>query len=150
MAKKSNTTTTDQVSKLASTSTVAALTGHDRSTVKKRLIDAGITPQVDKGNETLYFLPDAIRALIRFESGTSSADIRNIAQARKSDAETRKLEGQYAFTADEPIRWMEDLFSMLNEVVQEMPCGDDRKQQFVERLQTIPGKVAKKYETESD
>ena len=150
MAKKSNTTTIDEVSKLASTSTVAALSGHDRSTVKKRLLEVGISPRVDRGNETLYFLPEAMQALIRFESGASSSDIRNIAQARKSDAETRKLEPQYAFTADEPIAWMEDLFSMLNEVVQEMPCDDERKQQFVEKLQAIPGKVAKKYETESD
>jgi len=150
MAKKCDITTTDQVSKLASTSTIAHLSGHDRSTVKKRMVEAGIEPKVNKGNETLYHLPEAIRALIRYESGTSSSDIRNIAQARKADAETRRLEGDYAFHADEPIAWMEDLFSMLNELVQEMPCSDDRKQQFVEKAQHIPGKVAKKYEIESE
>ena len=33
----------------------------------------------------------------------------------------RRLEGDYAFSADEPIAWTEELFSMMNEPVQEMP-----------------------------
>ena len=150
MAKKSDITTTDQLSKLASTSTIAALSGHDRSTVKKRMVEAGVSPRVDKDNETLYHLPEAIQALIRYESGTSSADIKNIAQARTADAETRRLEGEYAFHAEEPIAWMEDLFSMLNELVQEMPCSDERKKQFVEKAQDMPGRLAEKYENQSD
>ena len=101
-----------------------------------------IVPEVAKKNGKLFLLPEAIQALIRYESGNSSSDIRNLAQARKADAETRRLESEYAFSAEEPIAWMEDLFSMMNEIVQEMPCSDERKRQFAERGKAIPGKLA--------
>ena len=142
MPSNSDTITIEEASGLASTSTISRLSGHNRATVLKRLKGMHIRPAVAKKNEKLFPLPEAMRALIRYESGTSSADIRNIAQARKADAETRRLEGEYAFHAEEPIAWMEDLFSMMNELVQEMPCSDERKRQFAERGQAIPGKLA--------
>ena len=107
----------------------------DKSKFSSLMAENGIAPRkVD--NSHLYPVEELVAAAIDYKGEMTTTDRRNIAQARKVEAETEILERKY-IKIEDIAKPLGHAISAINEVISKLDVSDEDKANCTEQLQIV-------------
>jgi len=107
----------------------------DKSRFSQLMKENGIAPRkVD--NSHLYPVEELVAAAIDYKGEMTTTDRRNIAQARKVEAETEILERKY-IKIEDIAKPLGHAISAINEVISKLDVSDEDKANCTEQLQIV-------------
>ncbi len=97
--------------------------------------EQGLRPRV-AGSSHLYDAEKLVAIVIDHKGAVTSTDRRNMAQARKAEAETEILEGKW-IKIEDIAKPLSHAISAMNKVISRLDISDEEKGNCIEQLQIV-------------